>query len=46
MATTSTGLVVAADRTAADAASWVRMSMLVRTGVPAEAANRVAVASR
>src|SRR6266702_3294651 len=35
--TMSTGLVVVADRTACDAASWTDMSMLVRTGLPSTA---------
>ena len=46
MATMSTGwVVVAAELTAADAASWSCMSRLVLTGVPGRPANRVAVAS-
>ena len=45
IATMSTGLAVAAEDTARDAASCVRMSMLVRTGFPATAGKRAAVAS-
>ena len=46
MATKSTGLFVAADLMACEAASWSCMSMLVRTGVPGLAAKRAGVASR
>src|ERR1019366_6091652 len=46
IATMSTGFVVEADWTAFDAASWSRISMLVRTGVPAWAAKRAAAVSR
>src|SRR5579884_2194851 len=45
MATMSTGLDVAADETACEAANWSRMSMLVWTGVPGTAANLAAVAA-
>src|SRR5258706_324066 len=44
-ATRSTGLRVAAAPTACDAACCTRISMLVRTGLPGEAADRAAVAS-
>src|SRR5437763_201259 len=44
MATMSAGLAVAAEEAARDAASWARMSMLVRTGFPGTAGKRAAVA--